>query len=263
MITGAAQGIGQAVAVALAEVGADIVGADLQVQELQKTGDLVRARGRRFVGFGCDVTKKADVARLIAAAGEVEGGFDILVNNAGVLPSGPFLERDFEVWQKTVEVNLIALMHVTYSALPHLLQKQSGHIVNMASIAGKLGTEGVAAYAASKHGVVGFSSALRSELSDSGIGVSWVCPSLVKTRMSEGVAHTFLTPMVAMENVARAVRRAIERDAIEVFVPRRSRLFTALIPCLTPRLARWILKVSGASKGWVVAQKKLPEESGQ
>jgi len=259
LITGAAQGIGQAIAAELARAGADIIGADLQVGDLQETGDFVRACGRRFVGFGCDVTNKAAVENLIAAA-QSGTGFDILINNAGILPSGPFLERDFEVWQKTLDVNLRALMHVTYSALPHLLEKKGGHIVNMASIAGKLGTEGVAAYAASKHGVVGFSSALRSELSGTGVGVSWVCPSLVKTRMSEGVTHTFLTPMVTPDEVARAVRRTIERDRIEVFVPRRSRLFTSLIPSLTPKLARWILKTSGASKGWVEARKELPGE---
>lgn len=129
--------------------------------------------------------------------------------------------------------------------------------MNIASIAGKFGTEGVVAYAASKHGVVGFSSALRSELADTNIGVSWICPSLARTRMSEDVAHTFLTPLVEPEEVAIAVRKAIETNAIEIFVPRRVRFFVSIMPSLMPRLSRSILKWTKSSKGWLDAKKEI------
>jgi all-trans-retinol dehydrogenase (NAD+) len=148
-------------------------------------------------------------------------------------------------------------MVLTHAALPRFIRRNSGHIVNMASIAGKFGTEGVVAYAAAKHGVVGFSSALRAELRDTNIGVSWICPSLVATRLTEGVSYTFLTPMVKAEEVAREVRKAIEKNAGEVFVPRRVRFVVSILPSLLPKVARWILKWSKASQGWLSARKEL------
>ncbi|MFQ5650853.1 MAG: SDR family NAD(P)-dependent oxidoreductase [bacterium] len=259
LLTGAARGIGQATAKELARTGADIIGVDLRLQEMQETAAAVEGLGRKFTPFACDITQKRAAQKMIKQAEGLNGGFDVLINNAGVLPSGPFWERDFEVWRRTIEINLLGTMHLTYMALPKFLQRNSGHIVNIASIAGKFGTEGVVAYAASKHGVVGFSSALRSELEGTNIGVSWICPSPARTRLSEGVRHTFLTPVVEPEQVALAVRKAIETNAIEVFVPGRVRLVSSIVPALSPRLARWILRVAKASRGWLLAKKELPE----
>lgn len=259
LITGAARGIGQATALELAHAGANIIGIDLGLQEMQETAGKIEESGQKFTGFACDITDEPEVLKVVRQAAAHENSFDILVNNAGVLPSGPFLERDFGDWRRTIEVNLLALMHLTYRVLPILLQRGSGHIVNIASIAGKFGTEGVVAYAASKHGVVGFSSGLRSELVGTKVGVSCICPSPARTRMAEGVSHTFLTPVVEPQAVARAVRRAIETNAIEVFVPRHVRLSTSLLPAISPRLAHWILRISKASHGWTVARKSLPE----
>lgn len=257
LITGAARGIGQATAMELARAGANIMGVDLGMEELQETANIVTELGRRFHGFACDVSDEAEARSLIEKAEKTNDGFDILINNAGVLPSGPFLERDFSTWHRTLDINLTAAMMLTHLALPGFVARNSGHIVNISSIAGKFGTEGVAAYAASKHGVVGFSSALREELRDTNIGVSWVCPSLVSTRLARDVAHTFLTPMVQPEKVARAVRRAIETNAAEVFVPRRVRFVVSILPSLLPKVARWILKQSHASQGWLAARKDI------
>ncbi|MFQ5603582.1 MAG: SDR family NAD(P)-dependent oxidoreductase [bacterium] len=259
LITGAARGIGQAIAVELASAGANIIGVDLRLNDLQSTEKAVHSRGQKFTGFACDISDERTACELINTVASTNGGFDVLVNNAGILPSGYFADREFKSWRRVVEVNLIGLIHLTHTALPHLLQKNAAHIVNIASIAGKFGTEGVAVYAAAKHGVVGFSSALRAELQDTKVGVSWICPSMADTRLAEGVARHFLTPLVQPEDVAKAVRKAIEKNAIEVFVPGRVRLVVSILPSLAPKLSRLISKWSGASQGWLRAQKEISE----
>jgi len=250
LVTGAARGIGQATAQELARAGADLIGVDLQVDDLQETADHVTRLGRTFSGFACDISDERAVRDLINQLTE-HGGFDVLINNAGILPSGPFLERDFSVWRKAIDINLLGLMALTHAALPILLKRQQAHIVNIASIAGKFGTEGVAAYAASKHGVVGFSSALRFELEGTSVGVSWICPSIVNTRMAAGVPRHLLTPVAQPESVARAIRRAIETNAGEVFVPGRVRFWVSILPAVLPGVARFISSWSGASRGWL------------
>ena len=259
LITGAARGIGKATATLLAKSGADIIGVDLTLGDLQETKDDVESFGRKFTGFSCDVTDAEAAKDMITAASVNENGFEILINNAGVLPSGSFQERDFAVWSRTIDVNLKALMYVTYLALPHLQKKREAHIVNLASISGKMGTEGVAAYSASKHGVVGFSSALREELRHTNVCVSWLCPSQANTRMAAGVQHSFLTPVVQPEDIAAAVKKAIEKNAIEVFVPGRVRWVVSVLPALMPSVTRRISTWFKASQGWLTARKELPK----
>ncbi len=260
LITGAARGIGQAIAKELAHAGAHIIGVDLCLEDMQDTAAAIQKFGRNFKGFACDVTDEPAVRNMIEEAKKLNSGFDVLINNAGVLPSGPFVERDFDVWRKTIEVNLIGLMALTQVVLPYFLSKNSGYIVNIASIAGKFGTEGVVAYAASKHGVVGFSSALREELRNTKISVSWICPSVAATRMGKGIPSHFLAPLIQPEDVARAVRRAIKKNASEVFVPRRVRFVVSIMPSLSQRLARLFLKWSKVSQGWLAAHKELEPE---
>lgn len=257
LITGAARGIGQATALEFAKAGADVIGIDLSFADVQQTTEAVEKQGRAFQGFSCDITDGTAVSEMLKKAQQFKSGFDILVNNAGVLPSGPFMDRDFTAWRKTVETNLIALMALTHLVLPYLLKRKNAHIVNIASIAGKYGTEGVVAYSASKHGVVGFSSALRFELQDTPVGVSCIFPSQVETRLSEGVSHTFLTPVIQPRDVAVAVRKAVEKNLAEVYVPKSQRFVVSVIPSLAPRFARWLNRMMGASQGWVHAKKEI------
>lgn len=257
LLTGAARGIGQATAIELAKAGADIIGVDLKLSDLEDTLNAVEKTGQKFCGFECDVSDERATRELVNKAQETNSGFDGLINNAGVLPSGPFAEREFDVWRKVIDINLTGLMLLTHAALPVLMDRQEAHIVNIASIAGKFGTEGVAAYAASKHGVVGFSSALRAELYGTNVGVSWLCPSMANTRLASGVKEHFLTPMIQPEDVAKAVRRAIETNAIELHVPRWVRLVTTVTPALSPRFARWIARTTKASQSWLQARRNL------
>lgn len=241
----------------LAKAGADIIGVDLRLEDLRDINKAVTEEGRNFYGYACDISNESACRALVAEIKQKNGGFDVLVNNAGVLPSGPFVERDFSVWRKTIDVNLTGLILLTHAALPILLKRKTAHIVNIASISGKFGTEGVAVYAAAKHGVVGFSSALRFELQDTAVGVSWLCPSMANTRMTRGVSYTLLTPMVQPEDVARAVHRAITTNAAEVYVPNRVRWVVSIMPALLPKFSRWLARKAKASRGWLVAEKEL------
>ncbi|CAM3268470.1 SDR family NAD(P)-dependent oxidoreductase [Rhodothermus bifroesti] len=257
LLTGAARGIGQATALLLAQHGADIIGVDLKDSDMDETAQQVAALGRRFVALEGDIGDLEDIRRLVREA-IAAGGFSILVNNAGVLPSGPFAEIDFAVWARTLAVDLTGLMALTHAALPHLLSKPQAHIVNLASIAGKFGVSGLVAYCAAKHGVVGFSQALRFELRHTHVGVSCICPTMVQTRLIEGVRRSPLVPLAQPKEVAQAIVRAIQHNLPEVFVPGRMRLLAGVLPAAFPPLFRWLVHHDAAADGWLEARRPLP-----
>ena len=261
LITGAARGIGQAIARRCAEHGADVIGVDLPQEDLTATARIVEATGQRFYALAGDVSDPAHASTLIEQAIRANDGFDVLINNAGVAPSGPFQERDFEVWQQTVQTNLTGLMAMTHAALPHLRTRFRAHIVNLGSLSGKLGTPGLVAYSAAKHGVVGFSAALRAELTmqRASIGVNCVLPTLVDTRMTKGVARSNLVPLIQPDEVAAAVVQAIERNESEVYVPGRTRWLFGWLPALFPALAEWLTVHDATARGWLAARKNLPD----
>lgn len=265
LITGPALGIGQATAERTARLGADVVGIDLDAERQAETKARVEAAGQRYTALAADV---ADGDALRAAVTEAAlVGFDVVVTSAGVAPVGRFLDADgpgatMGAWRRTIEVNLVGTMATVHAALPHLVEKGRGHVVTLASVAGHVGVTGIAAYSASKHGVVGFSKALDAELAGTGVGVSWICPTLIRTRMTDGIRATALAPMLEADDVARAVTGAVEHARREVFVPGRMRVAASLIPALFPRLARGMLARDAASKGWLSIRREIPEEPG-
>lgn len=263
LITGAARGIGQQTALTFAQEGAHIMGVDLQLDDLQETADAVERLGLRFDGFACDVSDLAAGRALIDEAAQTHGGFDVLINNAGVLPSGPFLERDFDVWKRVLDVNLTGLAGLCHAALPHLIERESGHIVNISSVAGKIGSPGLAAYSASKHGVVGFSASLRTELAMQGInvGVSWICPTIVDTRLSDGIEASGLITRVEIADVARAIMRAVQHNEGEVFLPRRMRWIVGVLPNVSPGVVEWLTLRDKTAHSWMTARKPLTGDS--
>ena len=258
LITGAARGIGLATAAACARAGADVMGVDLHAEDLDAAEQAVRAHNRRFFRFACDIADPAQGRALIDTAAATEGGFDVLVNNAGVAPSGSFVEGDFTVWQRTLAVNLEGLMGLCHAALPHLLRREAGRVVNIASIAGMMGASGLAAYCASKHGVVGLSKALQFELEGTSVGVSYICPTMVRTRMTTGVGRSPLVPLIAPEQVAEAVVRAITEGRPVVYVPGRMRWLVSVLPNLWPAFWRWLVRRDVAVHSWRDARKELP-----
>ncbi|MFD4676883.1 SDR family oxidoreductase [Lentzea sp. NPDC058450] len=209
-VTGGAQGIGRAVAAAFAARGAQVVIGDL---------DLERARAAATAIGGAahplDVTDPVSFQAFLAAAGEV----DVLVNNAGIMPNGGFLDLDERAGRATIEINLFGVVHGMRLALPGMLARGRGHVVNIASLAGKFPVPGLAMYNASKFAVVGLTAATRREYARHGVSVSAVLPSAVDTALASGLDMKPI-PKVATEDIARAVIGSVASRRAEIAVPR-------------------------------------------
>lgn len=181
VITGASSGIGAALAKRLAEEGAVVVLAARRIEKLQEVAEQIKAVGGRAVIHPTDVTVKAEAEHLIHQSVQDHKRLDILVNNAGRGHLASVEETTDEMIHSMFKVNVFALWYTVRPALSYMKQQGSGHIINVASMAGKLGYPYNSAYVAAKHAVVGFTMALRQELMETGIHATVVCPAGVKT----------------------------------------------------------------------------------
>lgn len=183
VVTGAASGIGRALALALARAGSDVVLADLDGDALRPVAAAIAALGRRALPVRCDVARDAEVERLAAEALATLGRVDILMNNAGIEPPYlPIEQVPLETWSRVLDVNVLGVVHGLRAFLPHMLARGSGYVVNTASIAGLVpGNPLGIPYTTSKFAVVGLSQGLALSLRPKGIGVSCLCPDLVRT----------------------------------------------------------------------------------
>ncbi|MFC4376963.1 SDR family oxidoreductase [Nocardia halotolerans] len=214
-ITGAARGIGLATATAFVEAGAYVALGDLdEALAVQAAAEL----GDRAMGHALDVSDKSSYATFLDAVTQWRGPLDVLVNNAGVMPNGPFLDQSDRIDQLTMDVNVYGVIHGMRLALPGMVERGRGHVVNVASLAGKFPLKGLAVYNASKFAVVGLTAATRLEMDGTGVSVSTVLPSAVRTELSSGIDVGIL-PTVEPEDIAAAVVRTVETRAAETAVP--------------------------------------------
>jgi short-subunit dehydrogenase len=153
------------------------------------------------------------------AVEEQLGPIDVLVNNAGVMHIGLFLDHDEARARRMIEVNLVGTLNGMQLALPRMLERGRGHVVNVASTAGKLGVKGGSVYCATKHAVVGLSEAVRAELSDTPVRVSVVMPGPVNTELARGISNVRGVGLIEPEQVADAVVGALRTGRFEVYVP--------------------------------------------
>ncbi len=216
-ITGAARGIGRATATALIAQGAKVAIGDIDAALSEQTA---RELGHGTLGLSLDVTDRASFEDFLDRAERELGPVDVLINNAGIMPIGPFVEESDKTAQAILDVNVTGVILGSKLALKRFLPRRSGHIVNIASAAGKAGFPGGATYCASKHAVVGLSEAIRAEARDTGIEVSVVMPVVVHTELGSGLAETRGFKPVEPEDVAQAIVDALQRNRYEVFVPR-------------------------------------------
>ena len=217
VVTGGGRGIGKAIAGALAAKGCRVAIGDLDAGSAR---EVAGALGPEHVGLALDVT---DLPGYTTFLDEVErrlGPVDVLVNNAGIMAVGPFDEEDEATVVRQLEINLHAVIHGTKEAVRRMKPRGTGHIVNVASSAGKTGFPHLATYCATKHGVVGMSEAVRGELRGTGVEISVVMPGIVNTELAAGLVETRGFKISTPEDVAELVVEALEFPRFDVFVPK-------------------------------------------
>jgi len=187
IVTGAAQGIGRAIAETLARDGADIVVADLDPGRSQETVAAITKLGRRAVNVKVNVAEWNDVKNMTEQVLKDWGKIDILVNNAGVTRDGLLVRMKEEDWNLVLQVNLHGTFHCTKAVLQPMTKQRSGRIVNIASIVGAMGNAGQANYAASKAAVIGFTKSVAREYASRMVTVNAVAPGFVDTAMTQGL----------------------------------------------------------------------------
>ena len=216
-ITGGARGIGRATAAALIAQGAKVAIGDLDAALPARAAEEL---GHGTLGLALDVTNQVSFETFLDQVEAQRGPLDVLINNAGIMPIGPFTEESDETARALVDINIHGVIFGCKLALRRFLPRGSGHLVNIASAAGKAGFPGGATYCATKHAVVGLSEAIRAELRDRGIGVTVVMPTVVHTELGSGLAETRSFKAVEPEDVAAAIVHALQRNRYEVFVPK-------------------------------------------
>jgi NAD(P)-dependent dehydrogenase (short-subunit alcohol dehydrogenase family) len=182
VVTGGGSGIGLAMATRFRAAGMRVVLGDIEQGALDAA---VAGLGDDALGVRCDVTSPSDNEALREAAIDRFGAVHVVCLNAGVAPSGPLLDTGIETWRWLLEVNVLGVVHGMRTFGPGLVEQGEGHIVCTASAAGLSSTPSLGAYAASKHAVVGLAATLRDELAPSGVGVSVLCPGVIRTRIFE------------------------------------------------------------------------------
>jgi NAD(P)-dependent dehydrogenase (short-subunit alcohol dehydrogenase family) len=230
VITGGGRGIGAATASALARLGALVAIGDLDLDVAKQTAD---GLGDNAVALPLDVTDRAAFTRFLDDVERQLGPIDVLINNAGIMPIGMLAEESDRSTRNQLEINLHAVIHGTREAVQRMKPRGTGHIVNIASAAGKAGFPGVATYCATKHGVVGLSEAVRMELRGSGLEVSVVMPAIVRTELTLGVEEARFVKSITPSDVADAIVKALQRPKFDVFVPSSLgpiNRFTRLLP---------------------------------
>jgi 3-hydroxybutyrate dehydrogenase len=185
LVTGGGRGIGRAVALELARAGADVVVSSRTRAEIEAVAWAARELGRRAAAIPADVSRPEDVRALVAFAREAVGPIDILVNGAGIAPSALTWKTSDEAWRSAIDTNLSGAFYCMREALPGMLERGFGRVVNVASIAGKTGFAYISAYAASKHGLLGLTKCAALEVASKGVTVNAVCPGYVDTPMTD------------------------------------------------------------------------------
>ncbi|MCH9702043.1 MAG: SDR family oxidoreductase [Actinomycetia bacterium] len=227
-ITGGARGIGYATAKAFIAAGAQVFIGDLDADLAMTAADELGCRG-----VGLDVRSRESFAAFLAGVG---GPLHVLVNNAGIMPAGRFVDEQDAVTDSIVDVNLNGVLRGTKLALPGMLEQGSGHIVNVASYLGMVPAAGLATYCATKHAVVGFSESLRDELAGTGVTVTAVLPSAVRTDLVSGVKLGGVLPTVDPQEIAAAVVASCHTRPAIVAVPGWMRSYEAAAALVPDRL---------------------------
>ena len=247
-ITGAARGIGRATAQALTRKGMNVAVGDLDIEVARKTASEL---GPTAVALSLDVTERESFARFLEDAETQLGPVDVLINNAGIMPVGRFLDEDDLATRRMVDINLHGVILGMKLALERMVPRGRGHIVNISSLAGKVGTPGVATYSATKHAVVGLTEAVRGELRLMGatdVQLSYVMPFVVNTELGGGLDQARGLKKLQPTDVADAIVDALQHGTVDVWVPKSSKRMTKLGTLLPRGLAEGMARAMKADR---------------
>lgn len=216
-ITGAARGIGRATATALVREGAKVAIGDIDHALAEKTASEI---GGGAIGLPLDVTDRNSFEAYLDAIEARLGPVDVLINNAGIMLLGDFFEENPEDARRQIEINIWGVWIGSQIAGKRFKRRGRGHLINVASMAGKSGFPAAATYCATKHAVVGLSESIRGELRGSGVEVSVVMPSIVNTELASGLGSARFIKNVDPQDVAAEIVDALKEPRFDVFVPR-------------------------------------------
>jgi NADP-dependent 3-hydroxy acid dehydrogenase YdfG len=216
-ITGGARGIGKSTAQTLSRAGMKVAIGDLDGPLAAQTAEEI---GAGTIGLQLDVTDFDSFSAFVAAVEEQMGPIDVIINNAGIMQLGPYLDEDMETTKRMIDINIYGVDYGCRLTIPSMVARGHGHVINIASAAGKAGYAHGATYCGTKHYVVGMSEAIRSELRGTGVEVSCVMPVAVQTELGGGLAETRAVKQAMPQDVADEILSALKQPRFDVFVPR-------------------------------------------
>ena len=246
-ITGGARGIGRETARTMLREGMKVAIGDIDLAAVQATAAELGSPDR-IRAYALNVTDQNSFAEFLDGAERDLGPLDVLVNNAGIMQLGSFLEEDDATTQRQIDINVNGVLHGMKLVLPRFVARHRGHLVNIASSAGKGGFPGGATYCGTKHFVVGVSEAVRGELLDTPIEVSCVMPVVVKTELAAGLQETRGIKHITPQDVADAIVDALKVPRFDVYVPRNVAAISAVMGLMPRRGRDAIARVLKADK---------------
>lgn len=248
IITGAASGIGRALATQLSLAGSNVILADRQFDMAEKLAGDICDRGGSASAAELEVRNFADLQRLVNKTFEAKGRLDFMFNNAGIGIGGEINRHTHEDWDRIIDVNVKGVAYGVQAALGPMMAQGFGHIVNTASVSGLIASPGMVAYCTTKHAVVGLSKSLRGEVAGAGIRVSALCPGAVETPLltggrfgrfhgvSDTVVRHILTPFAPMDPdwFAKKALKGIKKNNALIILPWQFKVVVAMLRCLPP-----------------------------
>jgi NAD(P)-dependent dehydrogenase (short-subunit alcohol dehydrogenase family) len=244
-VTGGGRGIGAATAAALVRRDARVAIGDIDLAAAERTaGEL----GGHAIALAVDVADPASVREFLDQVEHALGPLDVLINNAGVMPISAIDEETDAAARRQLDINLWSVIHGSREAIKRMRSRGTGHLVNVASAAGRIGFPGGATYCATKFGVVGFSEAARRELRGSGIEISCVLPAIVRTELSAGLRDSTLIKSVTAEQVAEEIVRVLCRPRFAVYLPRSIGRGATVFALLPVDLGDWLFRQVGGPR---------------
>ncbi len=223
LITGASSGIGKDTAIEFAKKGTNIVLVSRTKEKLEKVAEQLKQFSVVVLVCQCDVSKKDQVKEMSKTVLEKFDSIDILVNNAGFAIYGSVTDLSIDDIESQMETNYFGMIYCIKNFLPLMLDKKSGHIVNVASVAASFGLPGIASYCASKFAMLGFSEGLKHELKNTGVGITVVSPIMVRTNFFDHPSFEkmpkFSPTSLSSKTVAKTILKAANSPRLEIIVP--------------------------------------------